>query len=127
MRVSSTERLLLQVLRCPAGMVDLTRPEWSAVVAAARTTRVLGRIGSDAFRADLLGKLPDSVAHHLRDAHADALFRHRTILWDLNRVVRVLQGIDTPIVLLKGAAYVAADLHVAEGRICSRCNICKRE
>ncbi|MCA3256268.1 MAG: nucleotidyltransferase family protein, partial [Alphaproteobacteria bacterium] len=41
---------------------------------------------------------------------------HRTALWEANRALAALRPLGIPVVLLKGAAYVAAGLPAAEGR-----------
>jgi hypothetical protein len=41
----------------------------------------------------------------------------RVLLWEINRLERALNGADTPVVLLKGAAYAVSGLSVARGRL----------
>jgi len=38
------------------------------------------------------------------------------VRFEVNRVLRALQGMDVPVILMKGSAYVLADLPVARGR-----------
>ena len=110
---------LLAVLREPDRMTQLSHVEWAQLLTAARMTKLLGRLGSLAEQLDLYPDIPCQAAHHLRDANRQALHQQLTLRWEVDRVEEALRGIDTPIVLLKGAAYVMGRLAAAAGRECS--------
>jgi hypothetical protein len=108
--------LLLRVLISPAAIAGLTEAEWDQVLPLARTSHLLGRLASEAQAHGLTDRLPSQVQGHLDAAAAVAAHNERTIRWELNRIERALSHLDIPILLLKGAAYVAAGLPAAKGR-----------
>ena len=48
------------------------------------------------------------AANHLRAARNVVAHRQTLVAWEVNRVLWALQGMDVPLVILKGAAYVLA-------------------
>ena len=107
---------LLRVLCCPATLADLTDAQWDALLPRARACRCLGRMAV-AARTHGLAQLPGRVRDHLDAAAAEAAHGERIIRWELNRIERALAHLSVPVLLLKGAAYVAAELPVAKGRL----------
>jgi len=83
----------------------------------ARRARVLGRLESDLARSGLLGIIPTRAAAHLRAARNVIAHRNTLISWEVNRLLWALKGIDVPLILLKGTAYLLAELPPARGRI----------
>jgi hypothetical protein len=73
----------------------------------------------DAARLDLLDALPQPVRPHFRAASILAQRHRRLVAWELECLDRVLAPLEVPVVLLKGAAYLAADLPIARGRLYS--------
>ena len=57
------------------------------------------------------------AANHLRAARNVVVHRQTLVAWEVNRVQWALQGMDVPLVILKGAAYVLAGLPVVRGRL----------
>lgn len=113
---------LLRVLCCPATMAGLTDAQWDSLLPRARACRCLGRMAV-AARTHGLAQLPGRVRDHLDAATAEAAHGERIIRWELNRIERALVHLSVPVLLLKGAAYVAAELPVAKGRLASDVDI----
>jgi Uncharacterised nucleotidyltransferase len=113
---------LLRVLSRPATMTGLTDAQWDSLLPRARACRCLGRMAA-AARAHKLARLPGRVREHLDAVTAEAAHGERIIRWELNRIERALARLAVPVLLLKGAAYVAADLPVARGRLASDVDI----
>jgi hypothetical protein len=67
--------------------------------------------------------LPEKVRKHFAAALAAAGSNERSTRWEISRLGRVLAPLGIPVLLLKGAAYVAADLTVAAGRIATDVDI----
>lgn len=109
--------LLLRTLVRPATMLELTDAEWDALLPRARAGRLLGRLAAEATALDISDRLPLKARHHLRAATAVAAHHLRMVRWELNRIERALAGLPIPMLLLKGAAYVAAELPPARGRL----------
>jgi hypothetical protein len=104
-------------------MASLSLSDWDELLVVARATEMLGRLAASAERLGLYGDIPERIESHLRDAYLYAVHNQAATRWEIDRVRYALSRIDTPIVLLKGAAYVAAELHAAEGRICTDSDI----
>ncbi|CAN5268804.1 nucleotidyltransferase family protein [soil metagenome] len=105
-------KLLVSVLRDPAGAAALSAGQWTTLIAAARAERLIG-----ALAHRLAGMaVPPRVALILVDARFDAETERRGALWEADRAKAALAGPDVPVVLLKGTAYVAAGLSAGVGR-----------
>jgi hypothetical protein len=103
-------------------MADLTDAQWDALLPRARACRCLGRLAV-AARMHGLDHLPCPARAHFEAATTEAAHGERIIRWELNRVERALAHLSVPVILLKGAAYVAAELPVAKGRLASDIDI----
>ncbi|TQE99078.1 MAG: nucleotidyltransferase family protein [Spiribacter salinus] len=108
--------ILLQVLREPVYMADLPLTRWDDLLRFARHARLLGTLHALAERHGLLHNLPQQprdwlIADRIRSDHLQTLVRN-----ELAQVIRALGDGAPPIVLLKGAAYMAAGLPTAAGR-----------
>lgn len=110
-------RALCLALARPESMADRTAGEWSAVLAAARETSLLGALWHRAQEAGLEARLPEPVALHLEGAAWVAERRVQALHWELEELGRGMLTRMAPPVLLKGAAYVLAGLPNARGRL----------
>ena len=104
--------LLAEILRTPARAETLSADEWNAVLTMARGELLLGTL---AHRLEGIA-VPETVARILADGRIDADNARRGALFEAMMTARALSAIDTPIVLLKGTAYVAAGLNAGRGR-----------
>ncbi|MEF8699368.1 MAG: nucleotidyltransferase family protein [Candidatus Accumulibacter sp. UW26] len=109
--------LLLTALRTPERLPTLPAADWELLLRVARRVRLLGRIESDLSQAALLEDIPARAAAHLRAARNVIEHRKTLISWEVNRILWALKGIEVPLILLKGSAYLLADLPPARGRI----------
>jgi len=105
-------RLLVQALRDPASVGDLTPDRWTELFAAARAERLIGTL---AHRLNGL-PMPERAALILADAWADAQGERRQALWEADRAAAALAGTGAALILLKGTAYAAAGLTAGTGR-----------
>ncbi len=105
----------LLALREPRAMAGFDARTWDKVVRQARAAGLLGRLGARA--AGFHERLPPAVWRHLEAALTLAEQQFRAVHWELAQLSRDLEGIAGPVVLLKGAAYAAADLPPAAGRL----------
>lgn len=110
--MSRDARLLADALRDPASTASLDAADWTALIAMARAEQLIATLAHRLEGADM----PASAARILADARASAADQRRAALWEAEAARRALAGLDLPIVLLKGTAYVAADLMAGEGR-----------
>jgi len=107
----------LLALREPTAMIGFDAATWDRVVRQARGAGLLGRLG--ALASGFADRLPAAVWRHLQAALALAGQQRRAVHWELLHLGRALERTEGPVVLLKGAAYAAADLPPAAGRIFS--------
>jgi hypothetical protein len=106
--------LLLGVLATPARAAQLDDAAWDLLLRTARAARLHGVL---AARLAPMGVALPPVAQRLLTAAAnEAAFRRQKSLHLLHTVARSLDGL-APLVLLKGVAYIAQNLAVADGRM----------
>jgi len=117
-----TDPLLAALVR-PETLADLDLPAWDALLRRGRRTNLVARLDVLAREAGVFDRLPERVRANLVGARVVAADHRRMILWEMNRIARALAGLDAPVVLLKGAAYVAAELPLADGRLVSDVDI----
>lgn len=108
--------LLLKAVRSPEYMLELSLSEWDLFLRLGRRARVLARLGELAQERRLIDKLPLKAAEQMLAARQLAHYRQRIALWEVNRLQRSLKDRGIPIILLKGAAYLMAQLPPARGR-----------
>ncbi|MGE4430149.1 MAG: nucleotidyltransferase family protein [Sphingobium sp.] len=105
--------LLVDLLRTPERAAGLCAPQWNGVMAAGRAERLLATL---ACRLDGM-HVPDEVRAVLADARRDAARDREVALWEADRASAALAPLGIPVILLKGAAYVAGGLSAGEGRM----------
>ena len=104
--------ILVRALREPASVERLDGGQWSELISIARAESL---IGSLAHRlADV--PVPDRVRAVLQDAIGAHDLARQQALWEADCARRALAGYPGKIVLMKGTAYVAADLAAGVGR-----------
>lgn len=104
--------LLVRVLRDPAQAGRLDANGWNRLLAAARAERLIGTL---AYRLDDVA-VPDAARLVLTDAKRDTAREAQQALWEADRAADAMRALDVKPILLKGTAYVAADLRAGQGR-----------
>ncbi len=119
MLCGTPRRLLLNVLAQPRRMAQLDTPAHNELLRQARMSKLVARLGCLAQDANILDDLPAKMVEQFTAARAVADQHARIVRWEVNRVAHALrqEGVDCPVVLLKGAAYLLAGLDVARGRL----------
>lgn len=107
---------LIAALREPAGVVALRPDQWNALLQQAAKEGLLGRLATELEARGLLDRIPAKARSHLVAGRIAAQSSQVSVRFELNRVLRALAGLDVPVVLLKGAAYLLAELPPARGR-----------
>lgn len=105
-------RLLITALADPARLAGLSGADWTALIRIARVEALIGQLAhrSAGIRAPARARLI------LDDALAMAAANRRQMLWEAEMARRALAPLGTRVILLKGAAYAAANLGAAAGR-----------
>ena len=97
--------------------------EWEILLSQARQTRLHGRLAQYFLDQGRLGDVPEGPRRHLESALHIAERQRHEVLWEVDCIRRALAHVGTPVVLLKGAAYLAAGLPPAPGRLFSDVDI----
>ena len=106
--------------------VDCRLPDarhWEELIRRAREADLLGTLAS---RMDERGRLMDVPAGpraHLIAARITCVAQQAAVHRELSEIARALQPLGVPIVVLKGAAYLLADLPSSRGRLFSDVDI----
>lgn len=90
---------------------------WERLLGQARRAGLLGRVATQLSRIGRLGDVPEGPRRHLLWAMRLLDRQRADVAWEVECVRRALSAVDTPLVLLKGAAYLLADLPPANGRL----------
>ena len=101
---------LIEGLLRPKTMASLALAEWDRLLPRARLAELLPRLAIAAQREGILDRLPEPVTKHLTTGLALAGAQRRVAEWELHCLERELAPLGAPVMLLKGAAYVAARL-----------------
>lgn len=115
----NADALILQVLREPRRAAALPLAQWDLLIRQARAANLLARLAWLMDNEAPDAALPEQVQRHLRGALLVAARHRQAVLWEIEQVRAALAGAQLPTILLKGAAYVAADLPCARGRLFS--------
>jgi hypothetical protein len=108
--------LLSGLWRAPAQPV-LASHDWERLLSQARRCRLEGRLAVLFEDRGWLQSVPERPRQHLLSALVAAHRQHEQVRWEIDRVRAAMAGQPGPVVLLKGAAYVALQLPPARGRL----------
>ena len=109
--------LLTCVWQHPRRMPQYSVRQWELLLGQARQSRTLARLARMVADLDGAQALPPGVWRHLQGGLRWVDRQAHEVLWEIDCIARALLHVDTPVVLLKGAAYVAAGLPSARGRL----------
>ena len=107
---------LIAALREPTSTRDLSPRQWNDLLLRAREQGLLARLSVHLADRGLLSAAPAKAQAHMHAACIAVASSHTAVRFELNRVLRALTGVDAPIILLKGAAYLMAALPASRGR-----------
>jgi hypothetical protein len=114
---------LVRLIFEPARLEALTLRQWDVLLRLARRGNVLGTLAVSIDEAGLSDNVPPVCRPHLRAALALAARQARAVRWETLRLREALDQLGIRLVLLKGAAYLAAQLPFAGGRFFSDVDI----
>lgn len=108
--------LLIRALRAPEAVRRYSLGEWDLLVRQARAAGLLARL-RERFGDEDLAAVPQAARRHF-DAAATLAHRQQiAVRWEVGQIRAALTGLDIPLVVMKGAAYVIAGLPAARGRL----------
>jgi hypothetical protein len=110
-------RLLPRLAARPEACATLSLSQWDLVLRQAMRAGIVARLCFQLDELGLLQAVPERPRRLLESSRMLALKHRRDVRWEVDCVQRVLAASGIPITLLKGAAYVMADLPPARGRL----------
>ncbi|MGD2064112.1 MAG: nucleotidyltransferase family protein [Nitrospirota bacterium] len=108
---------LTPVLREPQCLTTLGLAEWDLLIRQARRADLLPRLCILLAEQGALDAVPERPRNHLLAARVVADKHAQQVRWEISRIRRALAPTGLPLLLLKGAAYLAAGLPPARGRL----------
>ncbi len=116
--------LLLSELLCePTRARGLAEFDWDVVIPQARKTSLLAVLLDEIRQADSENFIPADVRRHMEAAWVVYIKQQQNLRYEVKRLKEALAEAGEPVLLLKGAAYSAAGLRVARGRLLSDVDI----
>lgn len=109
--------LICETLSCPARVSNLALADWDVLVRQARRAGLLARLAETLTGTEWEERVPQPVRWHLQADHILAERQKVAVRWEVSQIREALASLDTSVILLKGAAYVMADLPAARGRL----------
>jgi hypothetical protein len=110
---------LLLALRDPAAMAHFDAATWDLLLRQAYSAGLLGRLGALTQGSSFEGMLPPAARRHMQAVLTVAEQQQRAVRWEIFHLESALADLPGPVLLLKGAAYAAAGLPPAAGRLFS--------
>ena len=108
--------LLVRILRTPSELATLSAETFSRAMDAAEQARLLGWLVTRMDEQELPRNPPSWLADRVLSARALVGEYDRSLRWEIDRLDRAFQDADVRWILLKGGAYLAADLPPGRGR-----------
>ncbi len=93
--------------------------DWNLLIQQARSHRLLARVATQINDQNRWPEVPEEARPHLQTSLLSAKRQSRDLFWELRQIDRALAGMSGPVVLLKGAAYVAGEFRAGRGRVFS--------
>ena len=103
---------LVRALRDPSCVATLNGAGWTQLISIARAESLMGSLAHRLHDIDV----PDQVKPILQDAIEAHDLARKQALWEADCARRALADVDCKVVLMKGTAYVAANLQAGIGR-----------
>ena len=104
-------------------LADLSEAQWELLIRQARAANLLARLAHRLSERGLLPQVPEAPRRHLAEMLFVAAAQQREIVREIRLMLDALRSAAVPVVLLKGAAYLATGLPAAQGRLFSDIDI----
>ncbi len=114
---SRSRDLLSCTLRSPDSVMRFSMGEWDLLVRQARNAGLLARVRDVLDRHKLIEAIPAVARWHFDAAATLAAKQQLAVRWEVEQIRIALKALAFPFILLKGGAYVMANLPAASGRL----------
>ena len=108
---------LITALKTPLTMSTFTLAQWDRIIPQARAAGLLGRLAALATHSHQITCLPKSVWHALEAGLILASRQAVNVRYELRQLDAALLKLGRPVLVLKGAAYIANDSPASAGRL----------
>ena len=115
--------LVVKIFRQPERLTELSLAEWDLLLRQAQRANLTASLRSLFVQRGLLEQVPAPAREHLEWVRVRAERHTQAVHWEIRQIRHALKKIDIPVILLKGAAYVQAQLPAAAGRLFSDIDI----
>jgi len=115
--VTPRDCLLVAALRAPDTVTVLDAAGWDLLVRQARRAELLASLRARLDAAGVLRAVPADARVHLESGWLAAQNQVRDVRYEVRCIAQTLARTGVRLILLKGAAYVLADLDVGQSRI----------
>ncbi len=115
--MTSAPSLIVRALCEPASVAFLDDRHWDLLIRQARRSNLLASLCAWLDQHQSLTRAPSQARNHLESARIVATQHADTVRWEVRCLGKALSGLELPLILLKGAAYVMADLPPGRGRV----------
>jgi hypothetical protein len=119
---AASHDILLEALR-DIDHVWRDAAHWETLIRRAREADLLGTLAFRLHERGALGRVPDAPRAHLVAARITCAAQEAAVRREAGELARALAPIGAPVVLLKGAAYLLAELPPSRGRLFSDIDI----
>jgi hypothetical protein len=116
LRMSGRDRLT-PVLLDPSEIVEWGDEDWDLAVRQARRAGLLARVDILLSGAEMAASVPPAPRAQLQAARVVVAKHRDDVAREIRAIAAALGSLDAPLLLLKGAAYAAAGLPPAAGRL----------
>lgn len=100
-----------------------TSREWESLLGQARRSGLLARLALHFADRGWTTTIPERVALHMSSALRQVERQKVEVFWEIDQIRKALRNVRTPVVLLKGAAYLIENLPPSRGRVFSDIDI----
>lgn len=109
--------LLRELLLEPSRALELDNGQLNQLISEARSSRLLATLALEMEKAGVYTLLTTRVSRHLQSGILIHKKQKHDLAYDVEKIKLALDSIDEKLVLLKGAAYLLAELPVGQGRL----------
>ena len=115
--MAAPEDLVSRILRNPDALFRFSIADWDVLVRQARSAGLLARVRHVLCQHNLIEAIPAEARWHFDAAATLADKQQLAVRWEVEKIREALAGLAIPVILLKGGAYVMANLPAATGRL----------
>ncbi len=109
--------LIIGVLKSPELATTFSPAQWDLLIRQSKAANLLSHLCTVLVDAGLEDQIPERPGYHLKASQLVAQRNALAVRWEVTQLKEALYPLAVPTVVLKGAAYVMADLPISRGRM----------